>query len=246
MNKKVIYSTLATSLILSTTSFADGGDASVFAPQPQSATSGFETSITTGYHSKYIWRGLDLGNDMVDFSVETSTTYAGIDLTAGIWQARSFDQPDGVNQNETDFYAEAAKDLGFATVSVGYIFYHFSDNQDDADNAQEVYFGLSKDIAGISASLTYYWDVETDNNGYLELGLEKSMYGLDASVTTGYLIEEGALSHVTSTISKSFELPYGITASPYISYIVELDDLETLSGGQNNALIGGLSFSYSF
>ena len=107
---------------------------------------------------------------MVDLSLETSGSYAGLDLTAGLWHARVFDQAAGAPKNETDFYVEASKDLGFATASVGYIWYHFSDSGTGVDDAQEVYFGLSKEIAGISTSLTYFWDIETDNQGYLELG----------------------------------------------------------------------------
>jgi len=253
MNKKVIYSTLASSLLITSSTFADGGNADVIVTKQQPVSTGFETSLTTGYHSKYIWRGLDFENDMVDLSLETSGTYAGLDLTAGVWHARVFDQLPGVPKNETDLYAEVAKNLGFATASVGYIYYHFSDSGSGVSDAQEVYFGLSREIAGIATSLTYFWDIETDNQGYLELGLEKGItcpitkLDFDASVTAGYLVEEGALSHVTGTLSKSFELGYGITASPYVSYIVELDDLEQYAGtNEQNELIGGVSFSYTF
>ena len=244
MTKKVIYSTLASSLLLASSTIA-GEVSSVTIPAPETTSiGGFETSIATGYHSKYIWRGLDFENDMVDASIETTGSVAGLDLTAGIWHAHVFDQQGGAFKNETDFYVDVSKDLGFVTASVGYIYYYF-----DADDAQEVYFGLSKDIAGISTSLTYYWDIEIDNQGYLELGLEKTVspYEIDLSVTAGYLVEEGALSHLTSTVSKSFDLGYGISASPYVSYVVELDDLEAYAGtSEQNEFVGGVSFSYTF
>lgn len=253
MTKKVIYTTLASTL-LSGAAFADGGNADVsISNNATAATGSFETSLTAGYHSKYIWRGLDLGNDLVDLAVETSGSYAGFDLTAGVWQARITDQVAGAPKNETDVYAEVAKDLGFATASVGYIYYHFSDSSAGVDDAQEVYFGLSKDIAGISTSLTYFWDIETDNQGYAELALEKAIscpitkLSFDSSVTLGYLVEEGALSHLTAKVSKSFDLFSGITATPYVAYTVELDDLERYaSTSEQNELFGGVSFSYSF
>ena len=244
MNKKVIYCTLASSLLLASSTIAGEVSSNIILPSPGAASiGGFETSLTAGYHSKYIWRGIDLGSDMVDASIETTGSVAGLDLTAGVWHAHIF-SPNG-SDKETDYYVDISKDLGFATASVGYIYYDLT----GAHDAQEVYFGLSKDIAGISTSLTYYWDIEVDNEGYLELGLSKTLtpYELDASVTVGYFAERGAIAHVTSSLSKSFDLGYGITASPYISYSVELDDLEGYAGApQQNEFFGGVSFSYSF
>ncbi len=210
-------------------------------------TSSFALDIGVGYNTKYIWRGLDLGNDMVELSAEATGSYAGLDLTAGAWYAHASDQVSGAPKGELDLYVEASKDLGFATASVGYIFYHFANSSSAADDAQEVYFELSKDIAGFSTSFTYFWDIETDNQGYSELAIEREItipMSVDTGVTVGYLVEEGALSHITGKISKSFDLYKGLTATPYVAYTVELDGNYVTT--EQNELFAGVSFGYSF
>lgn len=247
--KKLTYTLLVGAALSSTHLMA--GEAVVTAPAPEAAA--FALDIGAGYNTKYIWRGLDLGNDMVELSAEVTGAYAGLDLTAGAWYAHVSDQVSGAPKGELDLYFDASKDLGFATASVGYIFYHFANSSSAAEDAQEVYFSLSKDIAGFSTSLTYFWDIETDNQGYSELAVEKeitlpmSAYTVDAAVTVGYLVEEGALSHITGKVSKSFDLSNGITATPYVAYTVELDDLERNYGTtEQNEFFAGVALGYSF
>ncbi len=246
--KKITYTLLAGAALSSSHLMA--GNEVVQAPAEDPA---FALDIGAGYNTKYIWRGLDLGNDMVELSAEVTGAYAGLDLTAGAWYAHVSDQVSGAPKGELDLYFDASKDLGFATASVGYIFYHFANSSSAAEDAQEIYFGLSKDIAGFSTSLKYFWDIETDNQGYSELAIEKeitipmSSYTVDAGVTVGYLVEEGALSHITGKVSKSFSLCSGVTATPYVAYTVELDDLERNYGtSEQNEFFAGVALGYSF
>ena len=80
--------------------------------------------------------------------------------------------------SELDLYAEVSKDLGFLTAAVGYIKYINDDSTALTwcllDDAQEVYFSVAKSLYGVDFSLTYFWDIETDNDGYAELGASKS------------------------------------------------------------------------
>ena len=42
-----------------------------------------EYEIHTGYHNEYIFRGIDLGNDMVDGGVDLAMEYNGLGVSAG-------------------------------------------------------------------------------------------------------------------------------------------------------------------
>lgn len=211
----------------------------------------FEGSVSAGYHSQYLWRGMSLGDDLVDLAVdfEGACPLSSLDLSAGAWYGSVNNGPDdGESYDELDLFVEASKEFNFGSVSVGYIFYHFFG---DADDAQELYVGWSKEFYGIETSLNYFWDIETDNQGYTEAAFAKSCdlfgFGLDAAVTAGYLLEEGALSYVTTQVSHDFTLSETAKITPYVAYTVELDDLERyVPSSEKNELTAGVSLSVSF
>lgn len=223
------------------------------APTPSAVSPSVASDLTVGYDSQYIFRGLNQGDDLVTASVNTAWTceYTGLDMNAGAWYGSVSDELG--NFDELDLTVGASKDLGFARANVGYIFYHYFDQ---ADNAQEVYLGLSKDLGyGVSTSLTYFWDVEGDNNGYSELALAKSFdvvsKQLDLGVATGYLVEQGEFSHVTAKLSHAIALSDSATLTPYIAHTWELDGLESGASTSSatvaeNELFAGAALSVSF
>lgn len=245
--KKVILKSIVGGSLLA--GVATAGEVTPAAVTP-AVDSSISTDLGVGYHNAYIFRGIDSGTDLVDIALNASGTcpLTGLDLSAGAWYG-SVKEGFGIgNYDELDLTVGASKDLGFATASVGYIFYHFFD---DADDAQEVYFGLSREFYGIEAGVKYFWDVETDNQGYSEFSLAKSFdvagFGLDVSSTLGYLVEEGALSHLTTKVSHDIKLSETATLTPYVACSVELDDLEQYIGSsEKNELFGGISLTVSF
>jgi len=215
-----------------------------------------EYSISGGYHKEYIFRGVELGDTLQDYSLEiTGFSYAGLDMTAGVWNAFFLDGS-GDNQIETDLYLDASRDLGVwgLTGSVGYIWYVNDDNDDGqkVDDAQEIYFGLSKELGyGISADLTYYWDVETDNDGYIELGFSKSYdlsdcmsLGLDTRI--GYAYEEGEFANWSTTASLDWAFAESATLSPYVLLVVDGSANDLYETANNTELVAGASLSVSF
>lgn len=256
MTKQLTFPLIAAAALTNAQLIA--GDTMIAPSSPAAVVSADETpnfglDIGMGYTTKYIWRGLDLGNDMVELSVEATGSYAGLDLTAGAWYAHVSDQQVGLPKGELDLYLAASKDLGYFEASTGYVFYHFANNSSAAEDAQEIFFKLRKEIAGYTASVTYFWDIETDNQGYSELAIEKSFTipmstsTVDVGVVLGYLAEESALSHLTAKISKGYELHGGISATPYIAYTVELEGLERNYGTtEQNEFFAGLGLGYSF
>ena len=246
MNNKIKLSLIGGAL-LTGSAFA-GEVAQCQASAPSSAS-----DVTVGYDSQYIFRGVFQGNDLVTAAVNTAWTCerTGLDMNAGAWYGTSGNTDGGVEK--LDLTLGASKDLGFANAQVGYIFYHYLSQGNDA---QEVYFGLSKDLAcGTSVSLTYFWDIQGDNDGYTELALAKSFdvasKQLDLSVATGYLAEEGQLSHVTAKLSHAVALSDTATLTPYIAHSWELSDdadfgSTSSARAQENEFFAGASLSVSF
>lgn len=239
---KSITTSLLGGVLLAGSALA-GEVAPVTTPAPASK---FSSDIAVGYHSQYNWRGYDFGNDMVDATVNTAFTcpYTGLDISAGAWYASVKDD----SFDELDLYASASKDLGFATASLGYIFYHFFDS---ADDAQEITFGLSKEIYGFETGLTYFWDVETDNGGYAQFDLgksfETSIGTFNAGVALGYSLEEDGLTHLTPKLSYDYALTDTATLSPYVAYAIELDELEAVYGtDEENEFFAGAVLSVTF
>jgi len=219
-------------------------------------------NLHAGYTNQYLFRGTDLGNDLVEAGFDVSAEVApGLTLSGGAWYG-SFESVDNfgdsIDIDELDLYAKASKDLGFATVSVGYIWYNNQGNDNTAlfgpgtDDAQEVTFGIAREFFGVNFGLTYFWDIETDNDGYSELTASKSFelnscLTLNVGTALGYLVEEGHLAHLTGKVSLDYEFVENAKLSPFVAGSVDL------SGGHGNnyanaknEFVGGAMVGVSF
>jgi len=215
------------------------------------ASAEVEYELHAGYSSAYIFRGVDSGQDLTEAGFDLATEYNGLGLSAGVWYGSTQQAPAGnTSYDEIDIYGGVSKEFEFATLEVGYIKYHFPDSAFGADDATEIYFAASREFFGIDTSLTYFWDVETDNNGYTELGLGKSFElnectALNLNGTLGYLAEEGKLSHAQLSVSIDYALTDTATVSPYIAHSWSLNE-EGLYAGSENELFAGTMLSVSF
>lgn len=222
-----------------------------------------EYEMHVGYSSEYLFRGLDLGDHLIEAGVDAATEWNGLSLSAGAWYG-SFDANNTVLGNdvqidtdELDLYAEVAKDLGFLKASVGYIYYAY--NQADSNHqfanlsdTQEVYFGVSRDLGFAEASLTYFWDVQGDNDGYSELALSKSFelnqcLALNVGTNVGYLVEQGDFTAWTSKVSLDWGFTEHAKLSPFVALSIALsDESETAYYRSGNELTAGSMLSVSF
>ena len=251
MNNKLQTLLIGGVLSASIVTSAQAGDFTsplVSAPTASSAVAGSDGdtfSFGAGYHSTYVWRGLNFGREMADWSLEASKSVGDIDLTAGVWGANVFTVQGG---SEVDFYVSASKDLGFATAELGYIFYYFDGAT--STNTQEVYLSLSKDIAGTSFSATYYYDFDQVDDSYMEFGAERSLnlggFDLDASVALGFLPEHGEFTHVQPTLSKTIKLNSAVELTPYVSYSFAIEDVDSLGNNRDDEFVAGASLGFSF
>lgn len=214
------------------------------------ASAEIEYEIHTGYSSMYLFRGLDLGDDLVEAGVDMATEYNGIGLSAGAWFGSfSNNTPGGGDQrfDELDIYGEVSKDLGFATVAVGYIWYIQDKNL--FDDAQEAYFSVSREFFGVDFSATYFWDIESDNDGYTELGASKGFelspcLTLNTGATLGYLWEASDFAHLTARVSLDWAFTETATLSPFVAHSWGLGNKDGLA--YDNEFVAGTLLAVSF
>lgn len=221
-------------------------------------------NLHAGYTSEYIFRGVNQGQDLIEAGADVSADFGnGLSASAGAWYG-SFNSPldvFGINTNrssdELDLYAKVSQDVGFATVSVGYIYYFYQQSDLSkalfpVDDAQEVTFGISREFYGVNVGLTYYWDIETDNDGYSELAASKSFeltscLSLGVSSTLGYLVEEGHLSHLGAKVSLDYGFAEHATLSPFVAGTLDLSGGHgNYYGEAKNQLVGGVIVSVNF
>ncbi|MCP5543311.1 MAG: hypothetical protein H7A49_05330 [Akkermansiaceae bacterium] len=219
------------------------------------ASAEIEYEIHTGYTSEYIFRGIDLGNDLAEVGVDAATEYNGFGLSAGVW-ATAFDSPapDDIN-SEVDFYGEVSYDFGWATLATGYIYYWNVGSLGVDD--QEIYFSASRDFGFAEASITYFWDLAENgggNNGYTEFGLARSFelnpcLALNVGTNVGLLTESGC-DHFTAWTTKA-SLDWGFVEnaklSPFIALSIALgEDNGTAWAQTDNEFVAGSMLSVSF
>jgi hypothetical protein len=230
--------------------------ASAFAAGNASAE--IESEIHVGYSSDYLFRGINFGTHLVEAGADVSTEYNGLGLSAGAWYG-SYDLFSAISMTELDLYAEVSKDLGFLTAAVGYIKYINDDTTFTSfgggskfDDAQEVYFSVAKSLYCVDFSLTYFWDIETDNDGYAELAGSKGFelspcLTLNTGAALGYLAEQGQVGHLTAKVSLDYAYSETATISPFVAHSWSLsDDNDTAYEETRNELLAGTMLSVSF
>ena len=215
------------------------------------ASAEVEYEIHTGYSSEYLWRGIDLGDDLVELGLDVATEYNGVGLSAGLWAA-AFDSSSTIYgatgndiDNEVDFYGEASYDFGFLTGAVGYIYYWNVASL--GNDAQEVYFSASRDFGWANVSMAYYWDVDGDNDGYSTLGLSRSWelnscLTLNVGTNVDYFWEGTDFGSWTTKASLDWGFVENAKLSPFVALAVDLADKQ----GLDDELVAGSMLSVSF
>lgn len=234
-----------------------GALAAVSALVAGNAMAEVEYELHTGYSNEYIFRGLNLGQDLVEVGADVKGEAYGLGLSAGVWYGDvsnlAIGGANNVRGNELDLYGAVSKDFGFATASVGYIARQYDMNGAfDADSRQEVYFSLSRQFYGIDTSLTYYWDVETDNDGYSELAMNKGWelspcLNLNTGGNIGYLCEQGQATALTLKVSLDWGFAGTAKLSPFVMASFAMsDDIDTSYWGSKDQVVGGVMLSVGF
>jgi hypothetical protein len=238
-----------------------GALAAVSALVAGNASAEVEYELHTGYSNEYLFRGLNLGQDLIEVGADVKTEVSGIGLSAGAWYG-SYDNANlfgnsNSDVGELDLFGQVSKNFGFLTGSIGYIYRSFesSDNNPDLGNppSQELIFSVSRQICyGVDVSLTYFWGIEGENDGYSELAFSKSFeltqcLRLNLGSKLGYQVEEGQLATLTSRVSLDWGFVGSAKLSPFVAYSIALcDDNDTWYEGSKNLVVGGMMLSVGF
>ncbi|MES2659887.1 MAG: hypothetical protein V4689_14805 [Verrucomicrobiota bacterium] len=209
-----------------------------------------EYELHTGYSSMYLFRGLDLGDNLTEVGLDAAYDYNGVKISGGIWAAAFDNSPVNTgNQidSEVDFYTEVGYDFGFANLSVGYIYYWNMGHL--GEDAQEIPFTISRDFGWADIYLTYFWSVDGPNNdGYLELGGShswelNSCLSLNYNTNVGYLVEEGDFTAWTNKLSLDWGFSENAKVSPFVAFSLGLSDNYN---NEDDEFLGGSMLSVSF
>jgi len=230
-------------------------------------------TFSTGYHSNYLYRGVDLGNDleMFDFSLDfTGDCGCGFTWNSGIWYAAT---DSAATADELDFYGSISKGLEYGgitgEISLGYIRYTYPQSGGSSPKLGhdgEVFLGLSTEYAGLGLGVTAYFGEEgaLDNGTWLELA---AGYGHDITsslsasldlglgfafgnystnnLPTAFAGEVDGLALLTATFSLTQVVSEDIAVSVYITNVQSTDDYQSIAGGEDDTNWGA-SVSYSF
>ncbi len=212
-----------------------------------------EYQLATEYASNYIFRGAELGENLVDMTFDAAYTSGELTVSGGVWAAAFENSPVGTaNQveNEVDWYAEVGYDFGFANLSIGYIYY-WNLGQLGHD-AQEVPFTISRDFGFANLYLTYFMNVDGPkaadaDSDYVEVGGSKSWelnscLSVSLNSNVGYLVDPEEFTSWTTKVALDWGFAENATVSPFIAASVQLNDL----AGYEDEIVGGSMLSVKF
>ena len=236
-----------------------GALAAVSALVAGNAAAEVEYELHTGYTSEYLFRGINYGQDLIEVGADVKGELSGFGLSAGAWygniQNAQAVGPNNFGFDELDLYAAGSRDFGFATGSIGYIYRQYTNDLDSIvslyDDEQEVYFTLARQFWGIDTSLTYYWCIEGDNNGYSELAMTKTWelspcLNLNAGGNVGYLVDQGDFTAITLKTSLDWGFAGTAKLSPFVACSISLCDADTFYTNAKNQFVGGVMLSVGF
>ena len=203
--------------------------------------------ISVGYDTDYIFRGANLGQDLLWSDVNVSTSLSdGLGLNIGAWYANPTDAGD----DELDIYAVVSTDLGGMSLDLGTTYYYYP----GATGSNTLEFGaaLGTSVGAFDVSLGVYHDIDTENT-YVELGAGTSFdltdnISLDLGATIGNNQDEvvggqaDGLTAVTITVGAPIGLTDNASLTPYLGINAGLDDNQDAG----DEIFSGISLSVGF
>ena len=203
--------------------------------------------VSVGYDTDYIFRGANLGQDLLWSDVNVSTSLSdGLGLNIGAWYANPTDAGD----DELDIYAGVSTDLGGMSLDLGTTYYYYP----GATGSNTLEFGaaLGTSVGAFDVSLGVYHDIDTENT-YVELGAGTSFdltdnISLDLGAAIGNNQDEviggqaDGLTAVTITIGAPIGLTDNASLTPYLGINAGLEDNQDAG----DEIFSGISLSVGF
>ena len=126
--------------------------------------------VSVGYDTDYMFRGVNLGQDLLWSDVNVSTSLSdGLDLGVGAWYANVADD---AGNDELDIYAGLSTSMGDMSVDLGATYYYYPDPT-AGEGTLEFGIGLGTSAGPIDLSLGLYYDIDLEA-AYYEVGAATS------------------------------------------------------------------------
>ena len=247
LNPTTTLASLVAAIALPVT--ANAGDAKMpveMAP-PVAYESPFYGSVTVGYESTYIFRGVDFGDNAPYGSVDLGVNIAeGVTFDVGAWY---INPTEDFFDDELDLYAWLSFPIASRiTGSVGATYYYFPEAGGDA---WEPGVTVAIDLTFVELGVGYYYDFEAEGH-YMETSLSKSIEINDViSFNVGGGISFGddyygvsSFNHAFVTAGPSIALTENASLDLYVGGNFPLEDLA--DAGEDDDVHGGASITVSF
>lgn len=235
-----------------------GAPAKAPAPvQPAEEPLGF--SVSVGYDSHYIFRGVLFAENLVTAAIDGTIPLTDmLSLNLGAWYGTSADDSgrfgNGGSFHELDLYGALLADLGPVTVGAKYTAYLYDGESTDngaVNDVNEIGLLLSTTVGPVDVIAGAYYDDETDGF-YFETGISKSIAVTDRiSLVPAVLVSYGedyygvsGFNHVKVGLSAPIKLTSTATLTPYVAGNLPIDALE--ANGEDDEIYGGVSLTVSF
>lgn len=238
---------LVAALPIGNVNAGDYSKAPAVAPPIAAAESPFYGSVSVGYESTYLFRGVDFGDNAPWGSIDVGANIAeGVTLDAGAWYINPTERG---FVDELDLYAWLSFPMGPLSASIGATWYYFPEGGGDA---LEPGITIGYDVMGyVEISLGYYYDLNADGS-YIELGASKSIPITDSvSLEIGGGISYAdnyyginSFNHAFVTAGPSISLTERASLDIYIGGNFPLDDLA--DAGEDDDIHGGASITVEF
>ena len=199
--------------------------------------------VSVGYDTDYMFRGVNLGQDLLWSDVNVSTSLSdSLDLGVGAWYANVADD---AGNDELDIYAGLSTSMGDMSVDLGATYYYYPDPT-AGEGTLEFGIGLGTSAGPIDLSLGLYYDIDLEA-AYYEVGAATSFDLTDTmAVDVGGAIgnaDGDTLTALTFTIGVPITLSDSASLSPYVGVNIPLDDYEDDFGDD---IYSGLSLTVGF
>ena len=195
-------------------------------------TSSYSVTMDFPYVSKYVFRGLECGNDAIQPSVELSVGNGYV----GIWTSQPIDHND---YNEFDFYAGYKFDLNdqwsFDLGTTVYVYPELDNGPGVNDTTVETYLGINGDISGIKPGAYVYYDWTLESwTGQVQLGysypLKDIGVSLDFSSSFGGVVRKDEADYFYWSLGTQANYSLSEKASVYAGIAYTSNDLKRVEG----------------
>ena len=201
-------------------------------------------SVDATFETKYLFRGLVLGEDAVHPSIELSYS----DFYAGIWGNAALGKKDSYPDNqEWDFYAgKNFKVSDTTSLDAGFTYYYYPEVHSDNDT-HEGYIGINWDVSGFTPAVYAYYDFTLDaftlqGSVGTSVPLEELGSSLDLTASLGRVDGDG-FDYVYWSVGASVPFKLSDSSTLTVGATFASNDLE---GADDNNFSGSVGYSFSF